>query len=204
MFCNQELGVQFVHEAPFFIYPAVLIGQGSVFETDGRRFESYPLDHVFLSFIYLICMKCYHGSRSYFKQFNIKGDGKHGEGFYFTKDKNEAHIFAKTLYGNGEDKNPTVYTVTLKVSNLFDTMNAEHCQLVMESIGQKFKAHKNVGGAKEHYYFLCRQLKAWGINDPNEAILKAGFDGIYYAFCEHIIVFDKDHIEIVEIEAIDL
>lgn len=148
-------------------------------------------------------MKYYHGSRSRFNEFTVPGDGKHGVGFYFTPDKSEAVIFAKTLYGNGEDKNPTVYTVQLKVNNPLDTMNVGHCQQVMNHFGQEFKPNKNAGGAKEQYYYLVRQLKSWGIKNTNEAIKAAGFDGVFWEFMGHMIVFDSNQIEILETESIE-
>ena len=148
-------------------------------------------------------MKHYHGSRSNFKQFSIPGDGKHGEGYYFTQDKSEAQHFARSLYGNGSDNNPTVYTVNLNVKNPFNTMDVSHCQQVMQYFGFDFKANKNAGGAKEQYYYLARQLKSWGHGDVNQAIKAAGFDAVYWEFMNHMIVFDANQIDIVEVESLD-
>jgi hypothetical protein len=148
-------------------------------------------------------MKFYHGSRSKFDSFSIPGDGKHGVGFYFTQDKSEAQHFARSLYGNGTDNTPTVYTVNLRVSNPFNTMDNDHCEQVMNHIGQTFKPNKNAGGAKEQYYYLARQLKAWGYNDVNQAIKSAGFDAVFWEFMNHMIVFDPQQIEILDAEPLD-
>ena len=133
----------------------------------------------------------------------MPGDGKHGVGFYFTADKSEAKHFAQSLYGNGVDTNPTVYTVNLAVKNYFNTMDINHCQQVMQHFGWEFKPHKNAGGAKEQYYYLARQLKSWGQGDVNQAIKAAGFDAIYWEFMNHMIVFDAQQITILEIESVD-
>lgn len=148
-------------------------------------------------------MKYYHGSRSNFKEFSIPGDGKHGVGFYFTQDKSEAQHFARSLYGNGSDNNPTVYTVQLTVRNLFNTMDVNHCQQVMQFFGLDFKPNKNAGGAKEQYYYLARQLSNWGHKDVNQAIKAAGFDSVYWEFMNHVIVFDSQQILIIETESLD-
>lgn len=149
-------------------------------------------------------MKYYHGSRSKFNDFSIKGEGKHGQGFYFTADKNEACYFAKSLYGNGVDKSPTLYTVQLKVNNPFNTMSVEDCQKVMKSLGLEFKPSKNAGGAKEHYHYLEAQLKRQGINIPiNDVIKQSGFDAVFYEFMHHMIVFDSSQVTVLETEPLD-
>lgn len=152
---------------------------------------------------HLETMKYYHGSRSKFESFSIKGQGKHGLGFYFTADKYEAMHFARSLYGNGVDKEPTVYTVQLKARCPFDTMNSEHCQVVMNQFGLTFRPNKNAGGAKEQYYYLSRQLKTNGIEvDVNQAIESAGFDAVFWEFSNHMILFKESQIEILEIEPV--
>ena len=84
--------------------------------------------------LYLLIMKYYHGTKSQISEFNIPGTGKHGEGFYFTPDLNEAYYFARTLVGEGNpNQSPRIYTVNLSFSNLFNSMNPEHCQIVLNS-----------------------------------------------------------------------
>lgn len=149
-------------------------------------------------------MKYYHGSRSNFNEFSIPGDGKHGIGFYFTADKSEAQHFAKSLYGTGSDNNPTVYTVQLKVSNPFNTMDINQCEQVAQHFNFTFKPNKNAGGAKEQYYYLARQLKNWGHGDINQALKAAGFDAVYWEFMNHMVVFDASQIQVIEKEAVDV
>lgn len=149
-------------------------------------------------------MKAYHGSKSKFNQFSIKGSGKHGEGFYFTLDYAEARYFAKSLYGEGNQLNPTVYTVTLNIKNSFNTMNIDHCNQVMSTIlGQSYKVNKNASGAKEHYHYLGLQLKRNGIS-VNEAIRQSGFDSLFWEFGNHIVVFNSDDIIIENQESIEI
>lgn len=149
-------------------------------------------------------MKYFHGSRSLFQEFSYPGTGKHGTGFYFTADKNEAHYFAKSLYGNGVDKNPTVYTVQLKVLNPFNTMSINDCIKVCQHYGFEYKEPKNPGGAKEHYHYLQSQLKKQGLTaDTNELIKGAGFDAIWYEFMDHMIVLSPEQIQIIETESLD-
>lgn len=148
-------------------------------------------------------MKYFHGSRSRFKEFSVPGDGKHGEGFYFTQDKSEAQHFARSLYGNGVDQNPTVYTVELSIKNPFNTMDSQQCAQVMNYFGLVFKPNKNAGGAKEQYYYLARQLKSYGHGDVNQCIKAAGFDAVFWEFMNHMIVLDAKDIQITEIEDLD-
>ena len=137
----------------------------------------------------------FHGTKSKITSFTKKGTGKHGEGFYFTPDYNEACYFANSLQGLKEDNVPRVYKVKLNYKNLFDTMNPLHCQKVMETMALNYKLPKIVGGAKEHYYHLEKQLR---LDNLNEAIKNAGFDGILYDFMGHVILFDESQIEILE------
>lgn len=147
-------------------------------------------------------MKYYHGSRSKFSDFSHPGEGKHGIGFYFTPDLNEAHYFAKTLSGRGEANLPQLYTVKLKFNNLFNTMNIEHCQLVMKSVGLTYKTPPQAGGALEHYHYLAKQLATKNFMNPNLVIRQAGFDGIFYDLMEHVIVFQPEQITVIHREEI--
>src|SRR5690606_1221158 len=138
-------------------------------------------------------MKYYHGTKSQISEFNIPGTGKHGEGFYFTPDLNEAYYFARTLVGEGNpNQSPRIYTVNLSFSNLFNSMNPEHCQIVLNSLNQNYKIPRSAGGAKEHYHYLKKQLQELGYSNPNKIIKAAGYDGILYDLMEHVIVFNSD------------
>lgn len=141
-------------------------------------------------------MKYYHGTKSIISEFNQKGTGKHGEGYYFTPDYNEACYFAQSLYGNGENNGCRVYTVRLKYTSLFNSMNLEDARAVAAYFGLTYKEPRVVGGPREHYHYLSKQLKAAGINNTNEAIRQAGFDGILYDLMQHVIVFDSSQVEI--------
>ena len=149
-------------------------------------------------------MNYYHGTKSQITEFNQKGSGKHGEGYYFTPDYNEACYFAKSLYGNGENKGPRVYTVKLKAFNLFNSMSLEDAKSVALKFGLIYREPKNAGGPKEHYHYLAKQLKSIGIINTNEAISQAGYDGILYDLMQHVIVFDSKQVEILAEEILDL
>lgn len=149
-------------------------------------------------------MKYYHGTKSKITEFNQKGSGKHGEGYYFTPDYNEACYFAKSLYGKGEIDAPRVYTVKLKALSLFNSMSLEDAKAVALKFGFSYKEPKIVGGPKEHYHYLAKQLKSIGITNTNEAIYQAGYDGILYDLMQHVIVFDSKQVEILSEEVLDL
>jgi hypothetical protein len=150
-------------------------------------------------------MQFYHGSKSNFDTFNKKGSGKHGPRYYFTPDRNEAIAFAKTLSGISND-GQFLYTVHLKCSNSFNTMNKEHCNIVARHLNTSYKAPEFVGGAKEHYHHLLSQLKRKGLIDSdfdlNDRIQDSGFDSIFYDLMEHVIVFDEKQIELIKKEEI--
>ena len=147
----------------------------------------------------------FHGTASVFDRFTRPGVGKHGLGFYFTPDENEARHFAKTLYGANEtERKPRVFKVELKVSRPFETMNVEHANEVASHHGLKYRAPRTAGGAKEHYNFLETQLRKAGVvsgpkdkSNFNEKIAEAGFDAIEYDLMKHLIVFNPDQIKIV-------
>lgn len=142
----------------------------------------------------------YHGTKATFSEFTIPGNGKHGSGFYFTKDLNEAKHFAETLAGDGGTGTPKVYTVNLSYNNLFDTMNVSHCEEVCRRLGTDYKIPSSVGGPKEHHYYLGKQLKKKGLSENlNETLKELGFDGVFYEFMEHIIVFSPSQIEIISV-----
>ena len=147
----------------------------------------------------------YHGSKSAFKQFTQKGSGQHGEGFYFASSFQDASIFASTLAGNGDREEPRVYTVNIRAKRPLNTMSVEDCKTVARFYGFEFRPLKNVGGPKEHYYYLARQLKAHGLgskSEINDRIQKVGFDAIYYEFMNHLIVFNEDQISIENVKAV--
>lgn len=146
-------------------------------------------------------MKYYHGTKSQFKEFSLKGNGKHGEGFYFTGNLQDAKQFALSLAGIG-GHNPQVIIVHLKCTNLFNTLNPDHASIVMDSLGLNYKVPTSVGeyGANEHYDHLIKQLLKSGFSksEINNLIQKAGFDGLIYDFMDHVIVFDENLILIEE------
>ena len=150
-------------------------------------------------------LKYYHGTGSAFDQFTKPGYGKHGLGYYFTPDENEARYFAKSLSGVKEkDKRPRVIEVQLNVSHPFKTMSVEDAEKVAAHFNYKYKIPKVVGGSKEHYQHLELQLKKAGIvtgpagkSDFNDKIKEAGFDAVKYEFIDHLIVFDPKQIKII-------
>lgn len=149
-------------------------------------------------------MKYFHGSKNKFSEFSRLGQGKHGEGFYFTPDYNEARYFADSLSGSGSDEGRFVYIVSLKINNPFNSMNPIHCEQVCSFFNIKYKTPRTVGGAKEHYHHLADQLKKAGLgSETNLLISQAGFDAIFYDLMEHMIVFNSSQIEILEQRELD-
>jgi hypothetical protein len=145
----------------------------------------------------------YHGTKSLFNKFTNLGSGKHGLGFYFTKDFKDACAFAYTLAGDGQQGPPIVYHVNLDFNNLFNTMSVSHCEEVCRRLGTIFRINSNAGGAKEHYYYLAKQLKLKGISENiNETLKDLGFDGILYDFMEHVVVFNPEQISIIKIQEV--
>jgi hypothetical protein len=151
-------------------------------------------------------MKFYHGSKSDISEFNVKGGGKHGKGFYFTPDRNEAIHFAKSLYGDGTKGLGFVYEIRLSFSNPFNTMSIAHCKIVSKLAGFDYQEPSFAGGAKERYHHLVSQLKGEGAisssDDVNDFIKEAGFDCILYDLMGHVIVFDSSQISIEAKEAL--
>jgi hypothetical protein len=147
----------------------------------------------------------FHGTKSKIKTFTIKGNGKHGSGFYFTSDFNEARYFAQHLSGNGDQEECRVYKVKLLLRRPFEAMNLSHAIEVAAFYGFKFKINSNAGGPKEHYHHLVNQMVRRGIakkDIANELIKRAGFDCVYSEQFEHMIVFDEDQIDILSEEII--
>ena len=143
----------------------------------------------------------YHGTKAEFTEFSKKGSGKHGPGFYFTKSKNEAYSFAHNLAGDGSDACPKIYTVELSFNNLFDTMSVPMCQEVCQRLGTTYKIPEFAGGLKEHYYHLQKQLKRKGLSENlNDTLKDLGFDGLFYEFMEHYILFSPEQIRLVSVE----
>ena len=145
----------------------------------------------------------YHGTKAKFTKFTKLGSGMHGPGFYFTPDKSEARYFAKSLAGDGSAGPPIIYEVELSFSNPYHTMSVECADLVAKANGFKYKVPAVVGGAKEHFHHLRKQMKKLGLIDGesgfNTAIKEAGFDCIQYEMMDHIIIFDSSKIRIVNI-----
>lgn len=148
----------------------------------------------------------YHGTKSDFDKFTKPGTGKHGPGYYFTPDFNEAVIFSKTLAGDGTRSASRVITVKLSFKKPFNTMSIPDAEKVAEHFGVDYKKpRKHVGGAYEHYHHLEKLLKKNGIikkDGINKAIEEAGFDAIEYDLMEHIILFDPKKIKILKSEYI--
>ena len=150
-------------------------------------------------------MTYYHGTKSKFARFTKLGSGKHGIGFYFAKAFGDARAFAFTLAGDGEGGEPRVYTVSVTCPRPFDTMNIEHCEAVARYYGFEYRVPRFAGGPKEHYHHLAKQLVSRGVATKelvNEAIKRAGFDGLWCEFFEHLIVFESEQIVIVSEETV--
>jgi len=149
----------------------------------------------------------YHGTRADFDKFTKVGTGKQGLGFYFTPDLNEAKLYAKTLAGDQSRAAPKVFTVALTFKKPYNTMSVPDSEEVAAHFDLKYRPPRFVGGAKEHYHALGKQLKAAGAiqnvkKDLNKAIEKAGFDAIEYDLMKHIIVFNPNQIKVKNVEKI--
>ena len=149
----------------------------------------------------------YHGTKSDFKTFTKIGTGKHGLGFYFTPDYNEAIYFSKTLAGDQAKSQPKIFTVKLKFKKPFNTMSIPDATEVAAYYDIPYKPPKRVGGAVEHYHILGKRLKGAGViknekKDLNDAIQKAGFDAIEFDLMGHIVVFDPKQITIKKVTSI--
>lgn len=152
----------------------------------------------------------YHGTKSDFDTFSKKGTGKHGSGYYFTPDKNEAKSFSRDLHGDGSKSQPKIFHAKLDVKTPFNTMNVDHAKKVAEHHGIEYKAPKKVGGPKEHYHHLESQMHRAGKlegkkgkSNFNDKIKEAGFDHVHYDFMNHKIAFEPKHIKVIKKENLE-